>query len=486
MNTIKNICCIGAGYVGGPTMAVIAQKCPHITVNVVDLNEQRIADWNDSDLNRLPIYEPGLSQVVAEARGRNLFFSTQIEKGIEEADMIFISVNTPTKTYGVGKGMAADLKFVELCARQIARVAKNDKIIVEKSTLPVRTAEAIRTILDSTGNGARFQVLSNPEFLAEGTAIEDLHAPDRVLIGGGEDEEGQAAIEALVEIYNNWVPREKIVTTRVWSSELSKLTANAFLAQRVSSINAISALCEKTGADVDEVAHAIGMDSRIGPKFLKSSVGFGGSCFQKDILNLVYLCRHFNLPEVADYWEQVVKMNDYQKHRFAKNIIDTLFNTVSGKKIAFLGWAFKKDTNDTRESAAIYVADELLQDRAEIHVYDPKVPAEKIYADLEYLQANRRPQAVITSEAKQSVEYSTLSKEEIRNLVTVHSDPYAAMQSAHAIAVLTEWDEFKTYDWQKVYDGMLKPAFLFDGRNITPKRDLKAFGFEVYNIGKGN
>jgi UDPglucose 6-dehydrogenase len=355
--------------------------------------------------------------------------------------------------------------------------AKSDKIIVEKSTLPVRTAEALRTILHSTGNGVKFDILSSPEFLAEGTAIQDLHNPDRFFIGREQTKRGEAAVQSLVDIYLNWVPRENIVTTRVWSSELSKLTANAFLAQRVSSINAISALCEKTGADVDEIARAIGKDSRIGAKFLKSSVGFGGSCFQKDILNLVYLCRHFNLPEVADYWEQVIKMNDYQKHRFSKNIIDSLFNTVSGKKIAFLGWAFKKDTNDTRETAAIYVADELLQDRAEIHIYDPKVTEEQIYADLEYLQVHRVGQYVEQGEV--------MSIEEIRSLVTVHSDPYSAMQSAHATAILTEWDEFKTYDWQKVYNAMLKPAFVFDGRNIVDKNQLDEIGFEVYNIGKG-
>jgi UDPglucose 6-dehydrogenase len=469
IRSIKNICCIGAGYVGGPTMAVLAQKCPHIKVTVVDLNEQRITDWNDANLDKLPIYEPGLADVVAEARGRNLFFSTDVDKAIDEAEMIFISVNTPTKTYGVGKGMAADLKYIELCARQIARVAKDDKIIVEKSTLPVRTAEALQTILTSTGNSANFQVLSSPEFLAEGTAITDLHNPDRVLIGGDEDADGQAAIEALVKVYENWVPRERIITTRVWSSELSKLTANAFLAQRVSSINAISALCEKTGADVDEISRAIGADSRIGAKFLKSSVGFGGSCFQKDILNLVYLCQHFNLPEVAAYWEQVIIMNDYQKHRFAKKIIDTLFNTVSGKKIAFLGWAFKKDTNDTRESAAIYVADELLQDRAEIHIYDPKVTAEQIYSDLK---------SVCHPEGSEATK-------DLLKHVFIHKDPYTAMQSAHAIAILTEWDEFKTYDWQKVYQDMLKPAFVFDGRNVVSKVELEKIGFQVYNIGKG-
>src|SRR5690554_3401913 len=347
---IKNICCIGAGYVGGPTMAVIAQQCPDINVVVVDINENRIAAWNDENLDNLPVFEPGLDNIVKETRGRNLFFSTDVDKAIDEAEMVFISVNTPTKTYGKGKGMAADLKYIELCARQIARVAKQDKIIVEKSTLPVRTASAIKSILDHTGNDVSFQILSNPEFLAEGTAVADLLHPDRVLIGGDMSPEGEKAIQALVDIYANWVPKERIITTNVWSSELSKLTANAFLAQRVSSINAMSELCEKTGADVNEIARAIGKDSRIGPKFLKASVGIGGSCFQKDILNLVYIARSYGLTEVADYWEPVIKMNDYQKRRFAENIVSKLFNTVSGKKIAILGWAFKKDTNDTRES----------------------------------------------------------------------------------------------------------------------------------------
>jgi len=364
MKQIKKITCIGAGYVGGPTMSVIAQKNPNVEVTVVDLNHARIAAWNDEDLNNLPVYEPGLDGVVAEARGRNLFFSTEVDKAIDEADMIFISVNTPTKTYGKGKGQAADLKFIELCARQIAAVAKSDKIVVEKSTLPVRTAEALKNILENTGNGVNFQILSNPEFLAEGTAVTDLHNPDRVLIGG-EDEE---AIEALVNVYAAWVPRERILTTNLWSSELSKLVANAFLAQRVSSINSISELCEVTGANVDEVARAIGQDSRIGSKFLKASVGFGGSCFQKDILNLVYIARTYNLHAVADYWEQVIIMNDHQKTRFAEKIIQTMYNTVNGKHIAFLGWAFKKDTNDTRESAAIYVAAHLLDEEAKVVV----------------------------------------------------------------------------------------------------------------------
>ena len=444
-------------------MAVIAQKCPHIKVTVVDLNEKRIAAWNDKDVNNIPIYEPGLSDVVAEARGRNLFFSTEVDKAIEEADMIFISVNTPTKTYGVGKGMAADLKYIELCARQIARVAKNDKIVVEKSTLPVRTASAIKEILEHTGNGVNFQILSNPEFLAEGTAIEDLFAPDRVLIGGDTTPEGQKAIQALVDVYANWVPKDRILTTNVWSSELSKLTANAFLAQRVSSINALSELCEKTGADVNEVARAIGMDSRIGSKFLKSSVGFGGSCFQKDILNLVYIAKSYGLNEVADYWEQVIIMNDHQKRRFAKNIIKTLYNTVSGKKIAFLGWAFKKDTNDTRESAAIYVADDLLSEQATIAVYDPKVGEEQIQFDLNYLE--------------------TRSESENQKGVQVMTNAYDACKNAHAIAVLTEWDEFKTQDWQKIYDNMLKPAFVFDGRNILNKEELEKIGFIYQGIG---
>lgn len=468
---IKNICCLGAGYVGGPTMSVIALKCPGIKVTVVDLNQGRITAWNDEDLDNLPIYEPGLAEVVGEARGRNLFFSTDVDAAIDEADMIFIAVNTPTKTYGEGKGMAADLKFVELCARQIARIAKNDKIIVEKSTLPVRTAETLQIILDSTGNGVKFEVLSNPEFLAEGTAIDDLFNADRVLIGGKQTESGQKAIQCLVDIYAHWLSPKQILTTNVWSSELSKLTANAFLAQRISSINALSALCEATEADVDEVANAIGTDSRIGTKFLKASVGFGGSCFQKDILNLVYLCRYFNLPEVANYWEQVIILNDYQKYRFAKKIISALFNTVSGKKITFLGWSFKKDTNDSRESAAIYVAEHLIEDGAEIHVYDPKVCEQKIKADMQYLwELNGLTEDKIRSKLKQIFVYRT------------HME---AMDQAHAIAVLTEWDEFKTYDWNTIYRNMYKPAFVFDGRNILDVKKLNAIGFEIKGIGKG-
>jgi UDPglucose 6-dehydrogenase len=460
---ITKICCIGAGYVGGPTMAIIAQKCPHIQVTVVDLNEERIAAWNDPNVDNIPIYEPGLSAIVAEARGRNLFFSTNVEKAIEEAQAIFISVNTPTKTYGSGKGMAADLKYIELCARQIASVSKTDKIVIEKSTLPVRTAEAIKSILDNTGNGVQFQILSNPEFLAEGTAVQDLLKPDRVLIGGEQTPEGISAINSLVEVYANWVAKENILTTNLWSSELSKLTANAYLAQRVSSINALSELCEKTGANVNEVAKAIGMDSRIGSKFLSASVGFGGSCFQKDILNLVYICKSFGLNEVADYWEQVIIMNDHQKRRFSKNIVQTLYNTVSGKKIAFLGWAFKKDTNDTRESAAIYVADDLINEQAVIAVYDPKVSGKKVLADLDYLE--------------------TRSSEMNKRYVESYENPLEACKKAHAIAVLTEWEEFKTYDWQKIYDHMQKPAFVFDGRNLLDKSKLEKIGFIYQGIG---
>ena len=461
---IKSICCIGAGYVGGPTMSVIAQKNPGIKVTVVDLNAQRIADWNDKDLSKLPVYEPGLDEVVAEARGRNLFFSTKIDEAIDESEMIFISVNTPTKTYGAGKGMAADLKYVELCARQIAKVATSDKIVVEKSTLPVKTAEAIQNILDNTGNGVNFQILSNPEFLAEGTAMRDLAVPDRVLIGGDlTTAKGQEAIQDLVDIYASWVPKENILTTNIWSSELSKLTANAFLAQRVSSINSLSELCEATGANVQEVAKAIGMDSRIGSKFLQVSVGFGGSCFQKDILNLVYIAKSLGLKEVADYWHQVILMNNHQRDRFAKNIIKTLYSTVSGKTITFLGWAFKKDTNDTRESAAIYVADLLVDEQATIMVYDPKVTATQMQSDINYLN---------TRSEKQNLKY-----------LKTQNDPYAAMEGSHAVAVLTEWDEFKKYDWKRVYNGMQKPAFVFDGRNVLDRKYLETIGFIYKGIG---
>ena len=464
MKEIKTICCIGAGYVGGPTMTVIAHKCPEIKVTVVDINPERIARWNDDDLDQLPVYEPGLAELVGQTRGKNLFFSTDVEGAIKEADMIFISVNTPTKTYGKGKGQAADLKYIELSARTIAKASKSDKIVVEKSTLPVRTAQAIKNILENTSNGIHFEILSNPEFLAEGTAITDLLEADRVLIGGDDTPSGKEAKNALSAIYEHWLPKERILQTNVWSSELSKLVANAFLAQRVSSINAISALCEKTDANVDEVAKAIGQDSRIGPKFLKASVGFGGSCFQKDILNLVYIAKSYGLKEVAAYWEQVVLMNDYQKRRFADQIIQTLYNTVSGKKITFFGWAFKKDTNDTRESAAIYVADALIEEKAEIHVYDPKVSKEQMLTDLNRL--------------------GTRTEEENERYLKVIDDPYRAAEEAHAIAIMTEWDQFKALDYEKIYTLMLKPAFVFDGRRIIDKGALDRIGFKTYKLGE--
>ena len=464
MKEISSICCIGAGYVGGPTMTVIAHKCPHIKVTVVDINPERIARWNAENLEELPVYEPGLAELVQQSRGKNLFFSTEVEKAIDEAEMIFISVNTPTKTYGKGKGQAADLKYIELSARTIAKVATGDKIVVEKSTLPVRTAQALKNILENTGNGVKFEILSNPEFLAEGTAIEDLLNADRVLIGGDNTPSGQAAKDALSAIYAQWLPKERILQTNVWSSELSKLVANAFLAQRVSSINAISALCEKTDANIDEVARAIGQDSRIGPKFLKASVGFGGSCFQKDILNLVYIAKSYGLDEVADYWEQVILMNDYQKRRFADRIIRTLYNTVSGKKIAFFGWAFKKDTNDTRESAAIYIADALIEERAHITVFDPKVTRAQMLNDLNQL--------------------GTRTLEENEQYLTVSNDPYKASDAAHAIALLTEWDQFKTLDYERIYEKMLKPAFVFDGRRLLDREQLKSLGFRMYTIGE--
>ncbi|MDQ8195080.1 UDP-glucose 6-dehydrogenase [Coraliomargarita sp. SDUM461004] len=450
------ICCIGAGYVGGPTMAMIAHQCSEHTVTVVDINQARIDAWNSE---KLPVFEPGLDEIVAGARGKNLFFSTDIDQAIRDAEMIFLSVNTPTKTYGVGAGRAADLRYIEKCARKIAEVAENDKIVVEKSTLPVRTAESVKRILESNSNGRKFQILSNPEFLAEGTAMTDLQAPDRVLIGGDQTPEGKLAIQKLVDVYATWVPRERVLTTNLWSSELSKLTANAFLAQRISSINAISALCEATEANVDEVAHAIGTDSRIGPKFLKASVGFGGSCFQKDILNLVYLCEHFGLPEVAAYWNSVIEMNDYQKHRFSHRVISAMFNTVSDKKIAILGFAFKKDTNDTRESAAIYVCQDLLDEQANLAIYDPKVEVEQIQRDLG-IDADHP-----------NVSYC--------------KDAYAATRDAHAILVLTEWDEFKALDFQRIYDQMQLPAFLFDGRNLLDLEALREIGFEASGIGKG-
>ncbi len=442
-------------------MAMIAAKCPDIRVDVVDINEARVAAWNTDEL---PVYEPGLLEVVKEARGRNLFFSTKTDEAIVDADIIFVSVGTPTKTYGMGAGRAADLCYIESAARMIARVARGPKIIVEKSTIPVRTAVAMRAILSANSEEGKFQVLSNPEFLAEGTAVEDLENPDRILIGGERTPEGDAAVETLVSVYNRWIPRENILTTNLWSSELSKLVANAFLAQRISSINSISALCEATEADVDEVARAIGADSRIGPKFLKASVGFGGSCFQKDILNLTYLCEHFGLPEVAAYWDQVIKMNDWQKSRFSANIVQTLFNTVRDKRIAVWGFAFKKDTNDTRESAAIYVCRDLLLEGAQIALYDPRVPVQLIHQELQY---------------------AGVSQDIIDQQLTICASCEEAADGAHAVAILTEWDEFRDVDFEQMYASMFKPAFVFDGRDLVDHSQLREIGFEVYAIGKG-
>jgi UDPglucose 6-dehydrogenase len=449
---MANILCIGAGHVGGPTMAVIAKKCPQHRVVVVDINEKRIAAWQS---DQLPIYEPGLDEIVRQVRGKNLFFSTDVDRHIAEADIIFVSVNTPTKTFGQGAGKAADLQFWEKTARQILENASSSKIVVEKSTLPVRTAEAMERILRSNGNGVQFEVVSNPEFLAEGSAIRDMENPDRVLIGARQTPSGQKAMQAIVDIYAQWVPADRIITTNLWSGELSKLTANAFLAQRVSSINAIAAICEQTEADVDEVAYAIGMDSRIGPRFLRASVGFGGSCFKKDILNLVYLCEHYGLNEVAAYWEQVVKLNEYQQQRFVANIVSALFNTVAGKRIALFGAAFKANTSDTRESPALAVCRALLEERAQVVITDP------------YALDNARADLA-----------------ELAEDVVFEPDPYVAARDAHAIAILTEWRQFTTLDYETIHKSMVQPAFIFDGRNLLDHRRLYETGFNVYAIGK--
>jgi UDPglucose 6-dehydrogenase len=449
---MANILCIGAGYVGGPTMAVIAKHCPQHRITVVDINAARIAAWQSE---QMPIYEPGLLEVVAATRGKNLFFSTEVERHIAEADIIFVSVNTPTKTFGQGAGKAADLQYWEKTARQIVEHSNRPKIIVEKSTLPVRTAEAMEYILNNNSNGLHFDVVSNPEFLAEGTAIQDMEKPDRVLIGGRETPSGQQAVQTIVDIYAHWVPQERIVTTNLWSGELSKLAANAFLAQRISSINAISALCEKTEADITEVSHAVGMDSRIGARFLRASIGFGGSCFKKDIMNLVYLCNYYHLDEVADYWEQVVKLNDYQEARFVSNMVSAMFNTVAGKRIALFGAAFKANTSDTRESPALAVCRALLAERAEIVITDPH-----------------------------ALENARIDLGEAARQVTFEPDAYAAARGAHALAILTEWPQFTALDYAAIYQSMIKPAFIFDGRNLLDQEQLHTIGFNVYAIGK--
>jgi len=449
---MTNILCIGAGYVGGPTMAVTAKHCPEHRFVVVDLNKERIEAWQSDNL---PIYEPGLDEVVRSGRGKNLFFSTDVERSIHEADVIFVSVNTPTKSFGQGAGKAADLQYIEKTARQILENSSSSKIVVEKSTVPVRSAEALEVILNSNGKGLHFDVVSNPEFLAEGTAVQDMEEPNRVLIGGRDTPSGQKAVQTIVDLYAHWVPRARILTTGLWSSELSKLAANAFLAQRVSSINAISALCEKTGADVDEVAHAIGLDQRIGPRFLRAGVGFGGSCFQKDILNLVYLCQYYGLSEVAEYWEQVVLMNAHQQARFVSNMISVMFNTISGKRIAMLGVAFKADTNDTRESPALSICKALLEEHAEVVLCDPK-----------------------------ALDNARYDLGEAADRVTYEPDPYAAASQAHAVAVLTDWKNYAELDFGRIYRNMIQPAFIFDGRNILDHERLFRIGFNIYAIGK--
>ncbi|MFO7870656.1 MAG: nucleotide sugar dehydrogenase [Kiritimatiellia bacterium] len=448
----KNILCIGAGYVGGPTMAVMAMKCPGYTVTVVDIDEDRIAAWNSDEL---PVYEPGLDEVVRETRDRNLFFSTDIPGGIRKADIIFVSVNTPVKTFGNGAGKAADLQYWEKTAREILEHSDSDKIVVEKSTLPVRTAAAMERILHSGGGKAHFEVLSNPEFLAEGTAISDLENPARVLIGGRDTETGRAAVKELVELHSHWVPEEKILTVDVWSSELSKLAANAMLAQRVSSINSLSALCEATEADIEEVARAVGMDPRVGPRFLSAGVGFGGSCFKKDILNLVYLCESYGLREAASYWQAVVGINEYQQDRFVARMIANMFNTVAGKRIGVLGFAFKAHTGDTRESPAIRICRHLAEEKAEVVVSDPKA-----------LDNGRRE----LKDLEGSVEFV--------------EDPYAAASGAHALAVLTGWPEYRELDYGRILKSMTKPPFLFDGRNVLDHRALFDLGFNVHAVGK--
>ncbi|MBW0166554.1 MAG: nucleotide sugar dehydrogenase [Vulcanococcus sp.] len=467
---IRTICCIGAGYVGGPTMAVIADRCPGIQVTVVDLNAERIAAWNDPDLSRLPVYEPGLDAVVGRCRGRNLFFSTEVEAAIAAADMVFLSVNTPTKTKGLGAGQASDLRWVEASARSVAAHARGHTIVVEKSTLPVRTAATVQAILQAaqgdataTHDQATFSVLSNPEFLAEGTAIADLEQPDRVLIGGDDPQ----AIEALASVYAHWVPQERILRTNLWSSELSKLTANAFLAQRISSINSIAAFCESTGAEVGEVARAIGTDSRIGPKFLQAGPGFGGSCFQKDILNLVYLCGHYGLHEVAAYWQSVVDLNTWQQHRIARLVVNNLFGTVTGKRLAVLGFAFKADTNDTREAPAIRICRDLLEEGAELAIHDPKVAPEQISRDLG--SAPSASGSGLTGEGSWQV---AASVEE-------------AVRGADAALILTEWQVFRELPWADLAAQMRQPAWVFDARAVVDPEVVRSAGLRLWRVGDG-
>ncbi len=449
---VRKIACIGAGYVGGPTMTVIANFCPDYEVTVLDISQERIDQWNSDDL---PIYEPGLKERVLKARGQNLFFSTDIDKAIARADIIFVAVNTPTKTFGEGAGKAVDLQYIEQTARRIKENSTSDKIVVEKSTIPVRAAETLSKILHSGNNSVHFEILSNPEFMAEGTGIHDMENPDRVLIGSMDTPEGKAARDELIKIYERWVPRDKLITTNLWSSELSKLVSNAFLAQRISSINSISGLCEVTGADIDEVARAVGMDSRIGSKFLRAGIGFGGSCFRKDILNLVYLCEHFGLQPVADFWQQVIDINDFQMQRFVQRLLKAMFNSVVDKKITLFGFAFKPDTGDTRDSPAIHISKMLLKERARLCISDPHA-LKNAQKDLEGVEGE----------------------------ITYEPDPCKAAEGAHAIVLMTEWDQYKTLDYQRIFKSMEKPAFLFDGRNHLDHKALFDLGFNVYSVGK--
>lgn len=448
----KKILCVGAGYVGGPTMTVIANKCPDYKVTVVDKSVDRINAWNS---NELPIYEPGLKERVMKVRGKNLFFSTDIDAGIKDADIIFVSVNTPTKLFGEGAGKASDLQYIENIARRIKECAKSNKIIVEKSTMPVRAAEALNRILHSGGNSVHFEVLSNPEFLAEGTAIRDMENPDRVLIGSNNTPTGIKARNELMKIYQRWVPKGKVITTNLWSSELSKLVSNAFLAQRVSSINSVSAICELTEADINEVANAVGKDSRIGEKFLRAGVGFGGSCFRKDILSMVYLCEYYGLNDVAQFWLQVINMNDYQMERFVKRILQAMFNTLVDKKIAIFGFAFKPNTGDTRDAPAIYICQRLLREKARLSITDPQA-LKNALEDMRSIQGD--------------VKYET--------------DPYKAAKNVHAIVLLTDWECFRDLDYKRIFNNMEKPAFIFDGRNLLDHDKLYKIGFNVYPLGK--
>jgi UDPglucose 6-dehydrogenase len=451
MPTPRKIVCLGAGYVGGPTMAVMALHNPDIEFFVTDQNAARIAAWNSE---KLPVFEPGLDEIVQKIRGRNLHFRVISPELLAEADIVFVCVGTPTKEYGEGKGMAADLQYTELAVRDIEKHCKSGTIIVEKSTVPVKTAEAILNIVNTQDKGKRFEVLSNPEFLAEGTAIKDLQNPDRVLIGHAETEGGRAAAETVKALYTAWVKPERVLLTNVWSSELSKLVANAFLAQRVSSINSISALCEKTNASVKQISRAIGTDARIGSRFLEASVGFGGSCFKKDILSLVYICRQHGLTEVANYWQAVIDMNDYQMRRFVSQIIETQFNSVSGKKIAILGFAFKPDTNDTRESPAIYVCKRLLEEKAKLFIHDP-----------------------------QALENAKQDLKGIDSTVTYTESIDEAVEGAHALVILTQWQQYATLDYAAIYARMTKPAFVFDGRGIVDAQALHKIGYNVTQIG---